>query len=78
MVKNLLYRELVYKIQGIIFEVYKTLRAGFKELIYQNALEQELLQQNISFQREVALEIGYKGKKVGFYKPDFIIEDKLF
>jgi len=77
MVKDLLYKNLVYKIQGALFEIYKTLGAGFKELIYQNAIEEELNRQNILFEREYSLKIKYKGKLVGFYKPDFIIEDKI-
>jgi len=77
LVKNLLYKNLVYKIQGIIFEIYKTLGSGFKELIYQNAIEEELKQQKLLFEREKSLTIRYKNKSVGFYKPDFIIDNKV-
>jgi len=77
MVKDLLYKDLAYKVQGAIFEVYKTLGSGFKESIYQNALEEELVKQNILFQKEVPLKISYKGKNVGFYRPDFIVENKV-
>ncbi len=77
MVKDLLYKDLVYKIQGVLFEVYKNLGAGFKELIYQNALEEEFKKKEISFVREKTLKIKYKGKVVGFYKPDFIVKNKI-
>jgi len=77
MVKDLLYKDLVYKIQGAIFEVYKTLGPGFKESIYQNALEDEFKGKGISFKRECSLKISYKSKEVGFYRPDFIVEGKI-
>lgn len=77
MVRNLLYKDLVYKIQGILFEVYKTLGSGFKESIYQNAIEEELIKQKISYKREPSLKINYKDKVVGLYRPDFIIDEKV-
>lgn len=77
MTKDLLYKELVYKLQGIIFEVYKTLGSGFKESIYQNALEEEFINQHFLYKREPTLKIRYKEKLVGYYKPDFIIDDKI-
>jgi len=75
--KKLLYKDLVYKIQGVIFEVYKTLGSGFKESIYHKAIELELNKQKIRFVKEPSLKIKYKGKQVGFYKPDFVVENKI-
>ena len=77
MVKNLLYKDLVYRIQGALFEVYKTLGPGFKESIYQNAIEEELIRQKISYKREPSLKIKYKNKKVGIYRPDFVVDEKV-
>jgi len=77
MVKDLLYKDLVYKIQGVLFEIYKTIGAGFKESIYQNAIEKELNIQEIRFEKERSLKIKYKEKLVGTYRPDFIVEDKV-
>jgi len=36
------HQELTYKIKGCIFEVYKTLGAGFLEKVYEQALLIEL------------------------------------
>lgn len=77
MVKDLLYKDLAYKTQGVLFEVYKTLGFGFKELIYQNALELELDRQEIDFKREPFLRIKYRGKEVGSYRPDFVIKNRI-
>ena len=75
--KDLLYKNLAFKLQGVIFEIYKTLGPGFKELIYQNAIEEELKKQKISFLREPSLKIKYKGKTIGLYRPDYIVENKI-
>lgn len=77
MVEELLYKDLVYKIQGAIFEVYKTLGPGFKESVYQKALIEEFKNQQIPFEKEKSLKISYREKEVGFYKPDFVIDDKI-
>ena len=39
---KLIYSDETYKIKGAIFEVYKTLGAGFLEAVYQESLEEEL------------------------------------
>ncbi len=54
-------------------EVYGELGAGFPEDIYQKALQVEMRQRGIRFQREVNIEIFYKQIPIGFDRPDFII-----
>ena len=39
---KLIYSDETYEIKGAIFEVYKTLGAGFLEAVYQESLEEEL------------------------------------
>ncbi len=74
---GLLYEDLTYKIRGAIFRVYNTLGSGHKENVYQNALEEELKNHGISFQREKSIDVIYADKKVGVYRPDLIVEDKI-
>ncbi|GEM_PF-2033334 len=54
-------------------EVYRNLGEGFPEEIYQKALQFEMREKGISFQREVNIEIFYKGIPLGFDRPDFIV-----
>ena len=75
---DLIYEKESYAIRGAIFEVYKEKGSGFLEDIYQECLEIEFTQQNISFVAQAGLEIAYKGvilKKK--YKPDFICFDEV-
>jgi len=74
---KLLYEDITYKIRGAIFDIKRQLGLGHKEIIYQNALEEEFNKKGILFEREKPLDIMYGNKKVGVYKPDFIIENKI-
>lgn len=76
-INGLLYKELTYKIRGCIFQVYNTLGPGHKESIYQNALENELHGQGIKFDSQKVFDVYYNHKKMGVYKPDLIIEEKI-
>ncbi len=74
---DLLYQEDTYRIRGAIFAVRKNLGLGHKEGIYGNALEIEFEKAGISFEREKTIELTYEGKKIGVYRPDFILENKI-
>ena len=75
--RGLLYKDLTYKIRGAFFDVYNNLGPGFKESVYQKALEEEFVKRDISFEREKAINIFYNDRKVGIYRPDFVIENKI-
>lgn len=67
-----------YAIIGAAMEVHKVLGHGFLEPVYQEALAIELKMRNIPFQREVDLEVSYKGKPLRTsYRVDFICYDSV-
>lgn len=76
-VQDFLYEDLSYKIRGCAFQVYNVLGFGHKEMVYQKALALELKKAKINFEREKSLAIIYDGEKVGTYKPDFVVDDKV-
>jgi len=55
-------------------EVHRTLGPGFEEVIYQRALARELPAHNLEFNREVWMDVHYKGEKVGSKRVDFVID----
>ena len=74
----LLYEEETGKILNACFEVHKELGSGFLEAVYQEALEIELKNQNIPYEREKLLPITYKGKLLEKeYYADFICYGKI-
>ncbi len=70
---NFHFREETYKIIGAAMAVHRFFGCGFSEKVYQDALEIEFQEQNIPYQREVALFAEYHSKLLATeFKPDFI------
>jgi len=77
MITDGLYKDLTYRIIGCLYEVHKDLGSVHKEIIYHKALCLEFKNKNIPFAEEKPIDVKYKGKKIGVYRPDFIIDDKV-
>ena len=73
--KEILYKELAYRIVGCFYNVYNELGPGYKESIYQEALTIEFGHNTINFVKEKRITITYRNKKAGIYTPDFIVDD---
>jgi GxxExxY protein len=69
--------QLTERIIGCCFKVHKDLGPGFNEKIYHNALMQLLDQRGIKYQTEKEFAVYYLGKKVGSFRADLIVEDKV-
>jgi len=65
------------KVIGCCYEVGNVLGGGFLEGVYENALSVELTNRQIAHQRQVPVEVSYKGIPVGKYQPDFLFEERL-
>jgi len=74
---DLLYPELSYKIVGAVYAVWKNLGSGYKEVVYQKALEREFENRGLCFTPQKIVPIIYEGKKVGAYTPDFVVDEKI-
>ena len=75
--EDFLYKDLTYKIRGLLFQVRKKLGLGHKEQIYHNAIEIELKNAGLSFESKKNIPILYEEKKIGIYQPDFVVEGKV-
>ena len=69
--------EITFKIRGCVFEVFRVLGGGFLEQVYQQALLHELELQGLRAEGQRALEVTYKGKSVGVYLADILVEDRI-
>ena len=74
---ELLYEDLTYKIRGAVFRVHNQLGSGHKESVYQNALEEEFEVNNIPFEKEKTINVTYLDKKIGTYRPDYVVDNKI-
>ena len=75
---NILYKEDSYEIIGSCFEVHNNLGPGFLKIVYKDALEYELKNAGITFEREKMYEVTYKGiiLQHKFYA-DFVVNDNI-
>ena len=68
---------LTEKVIAAVFEVSNTLGTGFLEKVYERALARELHLRGINAVTQVSLSVHYKGRSVGDYFVDLLIEDVL-
>lgn len=68
------YSELTSKIIRCAMNVHSALGNGFQEVIYQRALEIEMVLEKISFNREFEMPIFYRQQRIGTRRVDFLVE----
>ena len=69
--------ELTYLINGAIFEVNRQLGAGFLEKVYEKALLVELLDRGLKVENQVPIKVNNKGREVGEYYADIVVENQV-
>ena len=73
----LLYEELSNKVLQAYFNVLKHLTTGLLESVYENALCMEFDEMGIPYERQKHLDVFYKGKIVGEFVPDVVVDNKI-
>lgn len=73
----LLHKELTDEILNAFYEVYKELGYGFLEKVYQNVLFFELKDRGFKVVPQRRCAVHYKGREVGEYFSDLIINDVI-
>lgn len=68
---------LTEKTIGAAFAVANTFGHGFLEAVYQNALVEELRASGLAVAKEKQFVLTYRGKQVGFYIADIVVEDSV-
>ena len=69
--------ELTEQIIGAAIEVHKELGPGLLESVYEEALCHEFQLQNIRHQRQVPVDIVYKGREIKGLKIDLLVENEV-
>ena len=60
------------------FEIHRYLRAGHRELIYENALAHRLRKKGIAVEQQQKVKVfDEDGTLLGFFKTDLMIDDRL-
>ncbi|HEV7705982.1 MAG TPA: GxxExxY protein [Gemmatimonadaceae bacterium] len=77
MTDRLLEQPLTYSVIGAFFEVHRTLGFGFREYVYSRALEHELAAKGHRVDREVAVDVYYRGQPIARQTLDMVVDEKL-
>ncbi len=78
MIDDFIFKDEAYSIVGAAFEVHNELRNGFQESVYQEAMAKEFKLKEIPFEKEVLINVYYKGEKLEkYYKADFICYNSI-
>ena len=71
------HAELTDRIIGAAFSVHNGLGYGFLEKVYENALRIELEEEGLAVQQQATMSVSYKGRLVGEYYADLVVEGKV-
>ena len=69
--------KLTEQILGACFEVSNELGIGFLESVYEKALVIALQDRGLNTSRQVPIEVSFRGKGVGEFFADIIVEEEL-
>lgn len=69
--------ELTERVIGAAIEVHRELGPGLTEVMYEEAIAHEFDLRGIAYQRQVPIDVHYKGKAVGQTRLDFLVERRL-
>ncbi|HKZ82227.1 MAG TPA: GxxExxY protein [Anaerolineae bacterium] len=71
------HEDLTYRINGAAMAVHRRLGPGYKEAVYQRALEAEFEAVELAFEPQKKYEVYDNERLVGYYIPDFVVEGKV-
>lgn len=75
--EKIIYKDLSFRIMESVFEVHNVLGPGYSENIYESALAKEFKERKINYERQRLIDVYYKGEKIGEYRLDMVVEEKI-
>ena len=75
--RGLKHAELTERLIGIFFELYNELGHGFLESVYEQAFSVVLAENDIFFQRQLALPVWFHGAQIAEFRADLLVEQKV-
>jgi GxxExxY protein len=74
---GLKHGELTERLIGIFFRLHNELGHGFLESVYEQAFSVVLAENNLFFQRQVAIPVWFHGIQIGEFRADLLVDDKV-
>lgn len=75
--KDIVYKDLSYKIIDLALEVHNELGCGFLEKVYENALMILLERERIPARQQAPTDVYFQDRVVGQYFADILVDNKL-
>lgn len=75
--KNIVHKDLSYKIIELALEVHNELGCGFLEKVYENALMILFEREGIPAKQQAPADVCFQGKVIGQYFADILVDNKL-
>ena len=72
-----LHAGLTERIAGAAIEVHRQLGPGLLESVYESALCCEFADRSLSFERQVAVPLHYKGRHISDHRVDLLVEHNV-
>lgn len=75
--REILHKDLSYKIVGLAMQIHSELGFGFLEKVYENSMMVLFRRENIMAKQQAPVSVSFEGEIVGDYYADILIEDKI-
>lgn len=69
--------DLTERVIGVYYSVYNELGNGFLESVYESALALALRDHGLSLQQQAPLRVDFRGRSVGEFRADLLVEGRL-
>ena len=75
--KNIVHKDLSYKIVELALEVHNELGCGFLEKVYENAMMILFEREGIPAKQQAPTDVYFENKVVGQYFADILVDNKI-
>lgn len=75
--RELKHKEVTERLIGIFFNIYNELGHGFLESVYEQAFSVVLAEDNIFFERQIAIPVWFHRIQMGEFRADLLVDKKV-
>ena len=75
--RGLKHKEVTERLIGIFFNIYNELGHGFLECVYEQAFSVVLAENNIFFERQIAIPVWFHRIQIGEFRADLLVDKKV-
>ncbi len=73
----MIYSESVYKIRGIVFDIFNNVVGNWNEAVFEEILNDTLKDNGFRVEQQKEFEVIFKENRVGLYRTDLIVDSKI-